>query len=498
MNLTKNLFVILAFVASLAMVGCGGDDKCDKTCGADEILTANCTCESTLPCDGKKCADDEILDASNCSCVKQSACPGVTCGSDETLDVANCACVKNNEVISGTISEDVTWTADRIYELASKVVVDNGATLTIEPGTIVKGREGTGSQATALVVARGSKIEACGTADAPIIFTSILDDIKIGQKSGSNLGENDREKWGGIIVLGYAPISAKDGDTETQIEGIPADESYGKYGGSDAADNSGSLCYVSIRHGGALIGDGNEINGLTLGGVGNGTKIENIEVVANLDDGVEFFGGTVDAKNILVAYQGDDAIDIDMNYSGTVDNAYIIHGGDDTDEAFEIDGPENSTYTDGKFTVVNATAIAVDQTKTSGADLKSKAQGTLKGVSFQGYGSKNIKVESVWDTSDGCADKSSAYLNMVAGNLVIMDSELVSSDLTLDNLAKVTVPSKKDNTAQQQTCLDGSDYQGVADTNVASMGNKVSASATAGAVRSEFDWTWAASKGLVK
>lgn len=219
---------------------------------------------------------------------------------------------------AGAITSNETWTSDKMYKLVGKVVVDAGVTLTIQPGTIIKGEQGTGTLASALVVAQGGKINAVGTASQPIIFTSILDNIQIGGLTGTNLSETDQGLWGGIIVLGYAPISAADGDVLSQIEGVPVSDAFGAFGGNDAADNSGSLAYISIRHGGALIGAGNEINGLTLGGVGSGTSISNIEVVANLDDGVEFFGGTVNASNILVGFHGDDGIDIDMNYSGTV------------------------------------------------------------------------------------------------------------------------------------------------------------------------------------
>ena len=136
------------------------------------------------------------------------------------------------------------------------------------------------------------------------------------------------------------------------------------------------MAYISIRHGGALIGAGNEINGLTLGGVGSGTSISNIEVVANLDDGVEFFGGTVNATNILVGWQGDDGIDIDMNYAGMVSNFVVINGSN-SDEALEIDGPEGTTYTDGMFTLKNG--IATDYLGgNSNGDFKSKAQGTIE------------------------------------------------------------------------------------------------------------------------
>jgi hypothetical protein len=186
-----------------------------------------------------------------------------------------------------------------------------------------------------------------------------------------------------LIILGKAPCSLSGDVTETQIEGIPADDAFGLYGGTEPADNSGVLQYVSIRHGGALIGEGNEINGLTLGGVGNGTIINNVEVVANVDDGVEFFGGTVNASNLLVWAQGDDAIDIDQAYSGTIDNAVVVLG-DFSDHAFEIDGGEGST--NAPFTLQNVTLIG--NMVTAGgeyADYRSNPIGTTKNIYAYGF-----------------------------------------------------------------------------------------------------------------
>ena len=285
--------------------------------------------------------------------------------------------------VTGAISVNTTWTANNIYQLNQKVVVSEGVTLTINPGTIIKGSPGTGSLASALIVARGATLNAQGTADQPIIFTSTEDNITCGETAGTNLNENDRGRWGGLIVLGSAPCSFSGDILEAQIEGIPADDSFGLYGGTDAADSSGSLRYLSIRHGGALIGEGNEINGLTLGGVGNGTLIDNIEVLANVDDGIEFFGGTVNASNLLVWSVGDDALDIDQAYSGTIDNAVVILG-DISDHAFEIDGPEGTAS--GAFTLLNATIIG-NTTTANGeyADYRSNAQGNTSNIYAFGF-----------------------------------------------------------------------------------------------------------------
>lgn len=398
---------------------------------------------------------------------------------------------ETNEVVSGTITSNTTWTSDKIYELDGKVVVDNGATLTIQAGTIIKGQTGTGTNASALIIARGAKINAVGTASSPIIFTSVLDNIEIGQTSGTNLDETDNGKWGGIIILGYATISAGDGDTESQIEGIPATDSYGTFGGSNDADNSGTMSYVSIRHGGALIGAGNEINGLTLGGVGSGTTLNNIEVVANLDDGIEFFGGSVDVDNLLIAFQGDDGIDIDMNYSGTVNNFVVLHGMD-TDEALEIDGPEGTTHTTGLFTLSNGSVWTTDGVGT-GADLKSKAQGTISNVSFEGYTSKMVKIRASFSDTVNCTDKSDAYTYLTSGTpkLSVASSQFVSSTLTMADVIDVyngsVVLSSNDvcTTSQEAT----------AESAVSGAGSSVVTTATVGATTSSFSWTWASIKG---
>ncbi len=259
-------------------------------------------------------------------------------------------------VKTGILTENETWTPENVYVLEGKVVVGEGVTLTINPGTIVKGEEGDETLASALVVDQDGKLIANGTEDEPIIFTSILDNIQPGQTSGTNLTINDTGKWGGIIVLGRAPISVS-GDIETaQIEGIPANEPYGQYGGSNPTDNSGSLQYISIRHGGITIGQDNEINGLTMGGVGSGTVIRNIEIVANQDDGFEWFGGTVNSSNLITWAHGDDGFDADQAYSGTISNGLVIQ---DTNSGtgLELDGPEGSSATEDSFTMNNITII---------------------------------------------------------------------------------------------------------------------------------------------
>jgi hypothetical protein len=250
-------------------------------------------------------------------------------------------------VVTSNITANTTWEAGTIYQLAGRITVTAGATLTIEPGTIIKGEAGTGANATALLVARGGKLNANGTATSPIIFTSVADEIDYADMAAGNFASPNLEStvnglWGGVIILGKAPISASNdvGDvSEVQIEGIPTSDPNGLYGGNDAADNSGTIRYISIRHGGTNIGAGNEINGLTLGGVGNGTTIENVEVVGNQDDGIEWFGGSVNVTNAVVFNCGDDGIDTDQAWSGSLNNVVVIGA---IGHSFELDGPEGS------------------------------------------------------------------------------------------------------------------------------------------------------------
>src|SRR5690606_8393302 len=240
----------------------------------------------------------------------------------------------NVVIVDANIVEDAVWESGKTYVLAGRIAVVDGVTLTIEKGVVVKGQAGAGANAAALIIARGAKIMAEGTAAEPIIFTSVADEIEPGMIESPNLSPADGGGlWGGLIILGKAPISVSTNEQNFQIEGIPASDPNGAYGGDVPDDNSGVLRYVSIRHGGANIGEGNEINGLTLGGVGSGTIIENIEVIANEDDGIEFFGGTVNVSNVVVWAVGDDAIDTDQAWSGTLNN-FVVLAGDETDHTF--------------------------------------------------------------------------------------------------------------------------------------------------------------------
>jgi len=231
---------------------------------------------------------------------------------------------------TGNGTGTVTWTANNTYVINGFVFVNDAQVLTIEEGTVIKGAEGQEADASALIVARGGKIMAEGTAEKPIIFTSVLDDLN------GSVSLNQRGLWGGLIVLGKATLNSSPGISN--IEGIPTTEPRGEYGGIDDADNSGVIKYVSVRHGGTDIGEGNEINGITLGGVGSGTIIDYVEVIANADDGIEFFGGTPQVKHAVVSYCGDDSFDYDEGFRGQGQFWLVVQDEDNGDRIGEHDG----------------------------------------------------------------------------------------------------------------------------------------------------------------
>ena len=230
------------------------------------------------------------------------------------------------EQLCGALSGDVVMHADVDYTLTCQTFVTSGSTLTIEAGTTVKSLEDDGAGlAPALVIEQGAKIFANGTAAAPITFTSILDPADMLDLRGN---------WGGLIINGYAPISTTGGVNFVEgLEGVP-------YGGTDPADNSGVLSYVRVWHGGRSIGQDNEINGITLAGVGSGTTVENCEVAWNLDDGFEMFGGTVDLKYCSVVNVGDDSFDTDEGYQGR-GQFLFVHRDGESDRCMEMDNKTN-------------------------------------------------------------------------------------------------------------------------------------------------------------
>jgi hypothetical protein len=246
--------------------------------------------------------------------------------------------------VDENISADQTWVPENLYILNDLISVTDDATLTIQAGVLVKAAKG----ATGLVITRGAKIDAQGTAANPIIFTALEDQLGVGDILSPNLTGSDVALWSGIFVLGNAPVSSAISPAKFSL--LPNDPLF-EYGGNQASDNSGFLNYVSIRHTGFQVVQDETTSGLNLGGVGNGTTISNIELFANEDDAIVLDGGTVDVENLLTTSFFDDAIDCDRGWSGTINNAIGV-GAFGFDNAIEVDGGEGQA--NPTFTISNA------------------------------------------------------------------------------------------------------------------------------------------------
>lgn len=250
------------------------------------------------------------------------------------LSAAGCDLLNSNEddetdgevqadvVLRGNITNNMTLHAKDSIVLAGQTFVKPGVTLTIEEGTTIYSMADDGKGlAPTLVIERGARIVAEGTAAKPITFTSIL--------PRDMLDRNPMGNWGGLILLGNAPVNIG----ETYVEGLAGIP----FGGSDPDDDSGILKYVRVWYGGRSIGQDNEINGITLAGVGRGTTIEYCEVAYNLDDGFEMFGGTVNLKHCAAIFCGDDHFDTDLGYQGKGQFLLALIGSDDGNRGFEMD-----------------------------------------------------------------------------------------------------------------------------------------------------------------
>lgn len=315
-------------------------------------------------------------------------------GSCEVEGGCECGCC--DVIWNGSITSNTIWTSDKKYRLIGTVVVENGVTLTIEPGTIITGEEGSGTIASKLVIAQGGKIMAEGTPLNPIIFTSVLDNIQPRELIGTNLNENDRGLWGGVFIMGKAPISISNGDDVGQLEGIPVDETYGTYGGDDPIDDSGIFKYVSIRHAGAHISQTESPAGLTLAGVGSNTVISDVEVVAAADDGMRVYGGTVGISNAITGFSSDEGFDIRYNFDGTLDN-FIVYRDTNAQHAIEVMGAMGATYTNGTFELKNGSVLGTSMLNNSGF-FREKAKGVVTNVDFNGP----VKLTATYDA--GCTN----------------------------------------------------------------------------------------------
>lgn len=314
-----------------------------------------------------------------------------SCSSDDATDKDP---IVDNE-LSGSIKGTKTLDASVEYLLTGPVIVEEGGVLNIPAGTIIKAQKGFNSY---VLVLQGGKINAKGTAIAPITFTADIANAQQGY-------------WGGLIINGKAPLAGGEkGSIEVNTSFL--------YGGDVTNDNSGELTYVKLEYTGARSSADVEHNGLTINGVGSGTKIENIYIPNSSDDGIEFFGGSVNVKNLLVVNSDDDMFDFTQGYTGTLENAYGIWEKGYTSSESDPRGIEADGNLDGNtpdqagqsnFTVKNMTIdLKLDPIATDHADFKKKsmqdvlkvrrgAKVTIANALFKGTGT----AENIVDFNDG-------------------------------------------------------------------------------------------------
>lgn len=222
-----------------------------------------------------------------------------------------------NVEVQGSILQDTVWRAGSTYRLNGLVFVEGNATLSIEPGTRILGEPGS-----ALIVTRDARLNARGTVEQPIIFTS-----------AKPVGQRARGDWGGVVLLGNAPVNTSVG----YIEGIDRADPRGSYGGANDTDSCGVLTYVRIEFAGNEISKDNELNGLTLGGCGDGTILRFVQVHMGLDDGIEFFGGSANLSHIVITRAGDDGLDWDRGWTGSGQFIVIQQDAQAGDSCIEAD-----------------------------------------------------------------------------------------------------------------------------------------------------------------
>lgn len=325
---TRNFVKVFVLMAAMTFVSCSNDDN-DPDDGPDAV-TPTCT-------DGIKNGDET----------------GVDCGGSCT------ACEDTNPeestTLTGQLSEERTLDASKTYTLEKNYSIEAGGKLIIPAGTVINATVESGDETeTYIVVQRGGEIDIQGTVAAPVIM----------QSTGGEAGQ-----WGGLVLLGDA----------TTTEGVDATAEVGnfKYGGSNDADNSGSISYLIIKHAGAQINAESQYNGLTLYAVGSETSIDNVAMIDGDDDGVEFFGGTVSASNLYFENNQDDSIDWTEGWNGTVTNAYVLH----TKEGFSTSVEADKA--NGNPSLINFTAVST----VGGTALQFKATSgaTITGLSLSGY-----------------------------------------------------------------------------------------------------------------
>ncbi|MEM9460601.1 MAG: hypothetical protein AAGF11_40910 [Myxococcota bacterium] len=279
--------------------------------------------------------------------------------------------------VTDDVVEDTTWTCNNIYLLDQTVVFVSDATLTIEAGTTIEGTAGS-----ALVITDTAQINAQGTSSAPVVMTS-----------ANPVGQRSRGDWGGLVLFGQAPVNLDNGSGVA--EGLLTPVSYG---GMESTHNCGTLQYTRVEWAGFVISDDNELNGITFYACGSGTTVDHVQVHMGADDGIEMFGGNFDASNLVVTGAGDDSIDCDQGYQGTLTNVFIHQDPTMGDACFEWSNGSHSSTAEPLTgpTVINGTCVGSgDGNESKGATLKEGTDAGFISTLFINLTGDNIKLENL-------------------------------------------------------------------------------------------------------
>ena len=318
---------------------------------------------------------------------------GVHCNSDKVCTVR------------GSFTADVTLDADNAYRLIGAVFIQEPAVLEIPAGTTIYGDSATNGT---LIIARGAEIRARGTAAAPIVMTSDQLD-----------GERARGDWGGLIINGRAPLNIEGGEAEGEGD-------TGTYGGADAEDSSGILEYVRVEFAGTEFSPDNELNGIAFQGVGSGTTVNHIMVKFNKDDGVEFFGGSVEVKRVICFGIADDSFDWTDGWTGKGQFLLGIQVGDDADQGIEADnnGDNNNLTPRSNPTLYNLTLIGdpdTDQGDESdiGMLLREGTAATIRNFIVTGFKEAAIDIDHDATFTQALEGELSLASGLIHGNCVV-------------------------------------------------------------------------------
>jgi hypothetical protein len=316
--------------------------------------------------------------------------------------------------VNNDIAVSTTWTANNTYNLQKQIYVMPGATLTIEAGTRIISDTSVGGS---LAVTEGAQIFVQGTRSNPVIMTSKADQATwTNNDPTTGMWREGVNEWGNLTLMGdaYVAENATAGNTpvpsannvatmEGLVAGFPGDTKV-LYGGGDDNDDSGSIAYLSVRYGGKVIGLNNELNGLSLGGIGRATDIHHVEVMNNVDDGIEIWGGTVNLKNFAIWNVGDDSFDVDQGWRGKAQFGLIVQGysadasqGSGVgDNCFETDGAEDSDWQPVTTAVVyNCTVIGQPVDGDQGTAWRDNARIQYRNSIFMDLGEVLVKFDNV-------------------------------------------------------------------------------------------------------